>query len=96
MRSSTARCRDPTFLPSSAARASRKVTVESYLKSQGWKLERQKKHLVFRRIVQGRKETFVTSKTPSDSRAGKNALATARRMEPLEGAPIWHHQGVTW
>ena len=58
----------------SAAQTRRARKVSDVVRENGWTLVRSKKHLVFKRTVGGRRQTYVASKTPSDRRATKNQL----------------------
>jgi len=61
------------------------------LKDDGWTLVRHGKHETW---MLGSQQ-LVTSKTPSDHRALKNALATARRLRRIElGEPIIEREPV--
>ena len=54
--------------------------LESVLEEGGWCLANRKNHFKFSRVVGGRKQNFVCSKTPSDKRSRKNDLATMRNL----------------
>ena len=61
-------------------------TVEEALVEGGWVFKRAKKHIKFSRRVKlsdgnKRKQNVTLSKTPSDWRAGRNALALLRRLD---------------
>ena len=74
--------------PSTFTSARERVrTVEEALIDGGWKLTRNKKHIVYSRRVKltkdgpFEKQTVTLSKTPSDWRAEKKALSLLRRLE---------------
>lgn len=73
----------PSFTTSVRERAR---TVEEALIDGGWVLTRAKKHIKYSRRVQltkdgpSQKQTVTLSKTPSDWRAGRNALSLLRRL----------------
>ena len=64
-------------------RGSSKRKVKDVLKAAGWTPVRTKKHLVYKRTVGGRRQTFVASKTPSDRRATINQLKDIDRLEKV-------------
>jgi hypothetical protein len=64
-------------------RRSSKRKVKDVLKAAGWTQVRSKKHLVYKRTVGGRRQTFVASKTPSDRRATINQLKDIDRLEKV-------------
>ena len=77
--------KDGIATPSKKKRAR---TVEEALVQGGWSLTRTKKHLKYSRRVKlsdgkSQKQTTTLSKTPSDWRAAKNALALLRRLDEL-------------
>jgi hypothetical protein len=56
-------------------------TVREALERQGWQLVRSKRHLVYeRRRLDGKRQTYVQSKTPSDRRAEHKQLTTLQRL----------------
>lgn len=64
----------------------RAQTVEEALEDGGWTLVRWKKHMCYRRTLDdGQKQNFTMSKTPSDFRAKKKALATIRKLNASAG-----------
>lgn len=52
----------------------------SALDEGGWGLASKKNHFKFSRVVEGRKQSFVCSKTPSDKRSRKNDLSVMRNI----------------
>lgn len=58
----------------------RKNTIEDLLKMNGFILRRCKKHIIYSRIKDGKKQTFTKSKTPSDWRANLNQVSTLKRI----------------
>lgn len=55
--------------------------MKEALEEGGWKLVRSKKHKCYRRMLSdGRSQNYSMSKTPSDERANKNALANLRKL----------------
>ena len=57
-------------------------SVREVLKEGGWTLARQGKHLVYSRVVAGgKKQTFVSSKTPSSQKQWMAAKGTLARLE---------------
>ena len=54
--------------------------LETALKEGGWGLINRKKHFKFSRVVDGTKQNFVCSKSPSDIRSRKNDLSTMKNM----------------
>src|SRR5689334_6274746 len=61
--------------------------IEAELQRRGFKLVRERKHLVYR---DGAGHTFTRSKTPSDARASENQLSTLRRAvsDVSESTPV--------
>jgi hypothetical protein len=57
--------------------------VEEALLEGGWRFERKRKHIVFKRTHAGtgRTQTFVQSATPSDWRAERAQLSDLRRLD---------------
>lgn len=54
--------------------------LESVLEEGGWELKNRKNHFKFSRVVEGKKQNFVCSKTPSDKRSRKNDLSMMRNL----------------
>ena len=65
----------------SSAQGRSKRKVKDVARERGWTLARSKTHLVYKRTVGGRRQTYVASKTPSDRRATRNQLRVLDALE---------------
>lgn len=54
--------------------------LDTALEEGGWGLTNRKNHFKFSRVVDGRKQNFVCSKSPSDKRSRKNDLAMMKNL----------------
>lgn len=54
--------------------------LDAVLEEGGWGLKNRKNHFKFSRVVDGKKQNFVCSKTPSDKRSRKNDLAMMKNL----------------
>lgn len=54
--------------------------LDSVLEQGGWGLKNRKNHFKFSRVIDGKKQNFVCSKTPSDKRSRKNDLSMMKNL----------------
>lgn len=73
----------PTADPRSGGGGKTQKDVRKLLKDRGFELVRAKKHYIFKRVVNGVRQTTVMSKTPSDRRATRNMMADLSTLEEV-------------